>query len=225
MATHTSSTSTPQQDADLPSSTRLPSAHSAILPSTGGLAHVLASLQLRHRLGTLATIVTLRRRGCRPGPHFFVHGHRPRLLIKGSLIIGDHVNMRCDAAPVWIEVRRGATLILSDRTLLNTGATMICHNTITIGPSSRIGPDCVLCDTNFHPVHEGDLPHVAPIRLGRNVWLGRGVIVLPGVTIGDNAVVAAGSVVFSDIPACEVWRGNPAVHLKDVRCSPTFVRP
>jgi hypothetical protein len=87
---------------------------------------------------------------------------------------------------------------------------VICHSAIEIGPHCRIGPDCVLCDTNHHPVHEGDAVRVAPIRLGRNVWLGRGVIVLPGVTIGDHAVVAAGSVVAADIPAREVWRGNPA---------------
>jgi acetyltransferase-like isoleucine patch superfamily enzyme len=74
-------------------------------------------------------------------------------------------------------------------------------------------------------VHEGQRVRVAPVKLGRNVWLGRGVIVLPGVSIGDHAVIAAGSVVFSDVPAREVWRGNPAAYVKPVRASEGFVRP
>jgi len=49
--------------------------------------------------------------------------------------------------------------------------------------------------------------------------------VLPGVTIGDHAVIAAGSVVFSDVPAREVWRGNPAEFVKAVRAGKGFVRP
>ena len=83
----------------------------------------------------------------------------------------------------------------------------------------------MLADTNHHPVHEGQSVRVAPVKLGRNVWLGRGVIVLPGVSIGDHAVIAAGSVVFCDVPPREVWRGNPAAFVKPVRASDGFVRP
>jgi hypothetical protein len=106
---------------------------------------------------------------------------------------------------VRIEVARGAEVILADRAFLNTGVQVICHSAIEIGPHCRIGPDCVLCDTNHHPVHEGDAVRVAPIRLGAT-WLGREVIVLPGVTIGDHAVVAAGSVVAQTFPRGSVAR-------------------
>ncbi|WP_372642003.1 DapH/DapD/GlmU-related protein [Hyphomicrobium sp.] len=51
---------------------------------------------------------------------------------------------------------------------------------------------------------------VAPVRLGVNVWVGRSAILLPGVTIGDHAVIAAGSIVTSDIPARTVAAGAPA---------------
>lgn len=193
---------------------------------TGGrIARLTRAIQPGNRLATLAARLALRLRGTRPGPRFFVHGRRPRFVGQGRISIGARVNLRCDVAPVRIEVARGAGVTLADRAFLNTGVQVICHSAIEIGPHCRIGPDCVLCDTNHHPVHEGSAVRVAPIRLGRNVWLGRGVIVLPGVTIGDHAVVAAGSVVASDIPAGQVWRGNPASFVKAVRCSADFVRP
>jgi len=193
--------------------------------SSGRLSRWLAALQPRNRLATLATRIALRRCGTVPGPRFFVHGHRPRLIGQGQIRIGARVNLRGDVAPVRIEVAPGAVVTLADRAFLNTGVQVICHSAIEIGPHCRIGPDCVLCDTNHHPVHQGDSVRVAPIRLGRNVWLGRGVIVLPGVTIGDHAVVAAGAVVTQDIPAAQVWRGNPASFAKAVRCAADFVRP
>ncbi|WP_022676272.1 DapH/DapD/GlmU-related protein [Novosphingobium sp. B-7] len=193
--------------------------------TSGRLARWITALQPRNRLATLATRLALRRRGIVPGHRFFVHGHRPRLIGKGHIRIGARVNLRGDVAPVRIEVARGAVVTLADRAFLNTGVQVICHSAIEIGPHCRIGPDCVLCDTNHHPVHQGDKVRVAPIRLGRNVWLGRGVIVLPGVTIGDHAVVAAGAVVTQDIPAAQVWRGNPASFAKAVRCAPDFIRP
>jgi acetyltransferase-like isoleucine patch superfamily enzyme len=189
------------------------------------VARLLGALQPRNRLATLVTRMALRRRGTVPGPRFFVAGQRPRLSGPGRIRIGARVNLGGDVAPVRIAVARGGVVTLADRAFLNTGVQLICHSAITVGPHCRIGPDCVLCDTNHHPVHEGDAVRVAPIRLGHNVWLGRGVIVLPGVSIGDHAVVAAGSVVGCDIPPGEVWRGNPAAFVKAVRCTPGFVRP
>ena len=71
--------------------------------------------------------------------------------------------------------------------------------------------------------HRGDveprrdkLEAALPITLGRNVWLGGGVIVCPGVTIGDNSVVGAGSVVTRDIPANVVAVGNPARVIREI---------
>ena len=61
-----------------------------------------------------------------------------------------------------------------------------------------------------------DYEAALPITLGRNVWLGGGVIVCPGVTIGDNSVVGAGSVVTRDIPANVVAVGNPARVIREI---------
>ncbi|HRA51701.1 DapH/DapD/GlmU-related protein, partial [Actinotalea sp.] len=84
---------------------------------------------------------------------------------------------------------------------------------ITIGDDCQIGPNVQLL-TPIHPTEPGPrrdkVEAAAAITLGDNVWLGGGVIVLPGVSIGDDTVVGAGSVVTKDLPAGVVAVGNPA---------------
>ena len=75
------------------------------------------------------------------------------------------------------------------------------------------GPNVTIA-TAGHPIlpelREKVYQYNASVRIGRNCWLGAGVVVLPGVTIGDNAVVAAGSVVIRDVPPDTLVAGNPA---------------
>ncbi len=182
-------------------------------------------LQPLNRLRSLFMRARLRLRGDEPGQRFFVHGGLPRITGRGRIAMGERVNWSCHTARVDVEVAQGGLLEIGARTFLNAGVEIVCHQWIRIGENCRIGPGSVLCDTNHHPVHEGQQTRIAPIKLGRNVWLGRGVIVLPGVTIGDHAVIAAGAVVFCDVPAGEVWRGNPAAYVKPVRASAGYVRP
>jgi acetyltransferase-like isoleucine patch superfamily enzyme len=82
---------------------------------------------------------------------------------------------------------------------------------VTIGDGCLIGHNVVSATLNrdLRPSRRADV-HPAPIVIGRNVWIGSNAIVLPGVTIGDNAVVAAASVVSRDIPADTVVVGSPA---------------
>ncbi len=84
---------------------------------------------------------------------------------------------------------------------------------ITIGDDVQIGPNVQLL-TPTHPVEaearRAKWESARPITIGSNVWLGGGVIVLPGVSIGDNTVVGAGAVVTRDLPGNVVAVGNPA---------------
>jgi maltose O-acetyltransferase len=84
---------------------------------------------------------------------------------------------------------------------------------ITIGDDVQIAPVVQLL-TATHPldpaVRRSGLEGGKPIRIGNNVWIGGGAIVLPGVTVGDDAVIGAGSVVTRDVPAGVVVVGNPA---------------
>lgn len=84
---------------------------------------------------------------------------------------------------------------------------------ITIGDDVQIGPGVQLL-TPIHPVEaeprRAKWEAARPITIGANVWLGGGVIVLPGVSVGENTVVGAGTVVLRDLPADVVAVGNPA---------------
>lgn len=84
---------------------------------------------------------------------------------------------------------------------------------VTIGARTQVGPAVQLC-TADHPrdasVRRAGVEFGRPIRIGRDVWIGGGAIILPGVSIGDNAVIGAGSVVTRDVPAGCTALGNPA---------------
>lgn len=101
----------------------------------------------------------------------------------------------------------------------NFNLTCVDDTHIYVGDYTMFGPNVTLA-TAGHPI----LPELRakgyqfnmPIRIGRNCWLGAGVIVLPGVTIGDNVVVGAGSVVTHDLPSNVVAVGTPCRVLREV---------
>ena len=88
---------------------------------------------------------------------------------------------------------------------------------VTIGDGTLIGHNVVLATLNHHPdpACRGDLIP-APIRIGKNVWIGSNSTILPGVTIGDNAVIAAGAAVAKDVPANTIAGGVPAKILRQI---------
>ena len=99
------------------------------------------------------------------------------------------------------------------RTFINFGLVALDVATITIGEDVQMGPNVQLL-TPTHPVEaeqrRAKWEAAKPITIANNVWLGGGVIILPGVTIGENTVVGAGAVVTKDLPANAVAVGNPA---------------
>lgn len=96
-----------------------------------------------------------------------------------------------------------------------------CQDQITIGDNCFIGHEVKIL-TGYHDYTKFDLERRdailhKPVTIGQGVWVASYSIILPGVTIGDHAVIGAGSVVTKDVPAFELWAGNPAVRIKDVR--------
>ena len=101
----------------------------------------------------------------------------------------------------------------------NFGLTLVDDTHIYVGDNVMFGPNVVIA-TAGHPIlpelREQALQYNAPIVIGLNCWLGAGVLVMPGVTIGDNTVVGAGSVVTKDLPANVVAVGNPCRVLRQI---------
>lgn len=112
-----------------------------------------------------------------------------------------------------LAVDYGSNLRMGARSFANMGLVALDVGAITIGDDVQIGPHVQLL-TPTHPVEPGPRREKweaqAPITIGDNVWLGGGVIVCPGVTIGADTVVGAGAVVTKDLPAGVVAVGNPA---------------
>lgn len=101
----------------------------------------------------------------------------------------------------------------------NFGLTCVDDTHIYVGSHTMFGPNCVLATAN-HPIlpslRERAYQYNLPVRIGENCWLGAGVIVVPGVSIGDGSVIGAGSVVTKDIPAGVVAVGNPCRVLRKI---------
>ena len=115
----------------------------------------------------------------------------------------------------------GAQIAVGAGCFINYDAILLDCASITIGDNVSIGPRAQLV-TALHPVDDYEARRAgwesaAPIVLGDNVWLAAGVIVCPGVTIGANSVIGAGSVVIADIPAGVLAAGNPCRVIRELK--------
>ena len=150
----------------------------------------------------------------------------------GSCVLGDNFRMSNGVRfnpigfpqPCQIVVTDGAELIIGKNVGMSQAA-IICHHSITIGDNVKIGGGVKIYDTNFHSlnpeirrIREWDMREkkCRPVVIEHDAFIGAGAIILSGVTIGDNSIVAAGSVVSKSIPANEIWGGNPARFIKKV---------
>lgn len=105
----------------------------------------------------------------------------------------------------------GKNIRLGERVFINSGCRFQDQGGVTIGDDCLIGHNTVFASLNhdLDPARRADMIP-APIVVGRNVWIGSNSTILSGVTIGENAVVAAASVVTKDVPANSVVAGSPA---------------
>ena len=112
----------------------------------------------------------------------------------------------------------GKNLVIGKNVFINSGCKVQDQGGIEIGDGTLIGHNVVLATLNhaLAPERRGDLiPR--PIRIGKNVWIGSNAVILPGVTIGDGAVIAAGAAVTKDVPENSVVGGVPARVLRTIQ--------
>lgn len=107
----------------------------------------------------------------------------------------------------------GTQIRLGAGAFLNFGCVILDVTYVTIGDLTQIAPGVQIL-TADHPrdpaIRAQGLELGRPVQVGRNVWIGAGALILPGVTVGDDAIVGAGSVVTRDVPAGATVMGNPA---------------
>ena len=113
----------------------------------------------------------------------------------------------------------GCNTEIGENVYFNTNCTILDCAKVTIGTNTMFGPN-VQIYTAYHPIEYKKrntlLESAKAINIGKNCWIGGGVIILPGVNIGDGCVIGAGSVVTKDIPSNVVAVGNPCKIIKTI---------
>lgn len=101
----------------------------------------------------------------------------------------------------------------------NFNLTLVDDTHIYVGDYTMFGPNVTVA-TAGHPIlpelREKAYQYNAPVKIGKNCWIGAGAVIVPGVTIGDNTVIGAGSIVTKDIPSNVVAVGNPCRVLREI---------
>ena len=113
----------------------------------------------------------------------------------------------------------GEHIHAGDAVYFNTNCVILDSAPVTIGHNCLFGP-AVQIYTPLHPMQAAErntaIEYAQPVTIGNNVWVGGNATILPGVTIGDNCVIGAGSVVTKDIPANSLAVGNPARVIRQI---------
>ena len=146
-----------------------------------------------------------------------------------AVVFGNHVSVYAGCS---FAIGENGKCTVGDFTLLN-GALVMAEERIDIGSHCLVSWNVGIADSDFHPLEPAqrlidaqalapffkDRPprpklKTAPVKIGDNVWIGMGAVILKGVTIGDNSVVAAGAIVTKSIPPNTIVAGNPAEVVK-----------
>lgn len=132
-----------------------------------------------------------------------------------SEIIGNDIDGSTTVFPPF-HTNFGRFITIGKRVFINHACSFLDMGGITIDDDVLIGPRVNLTTEN-HPLDPSDRRALItkPIHIKRNAWIGAGATILPGVTIGENSVVAAGAVVSKDVPANTLVGGVPAKHIKN----------
>lgn len=147
-----------------------------------------------------------------------------RIFNKGKLKVGDHLSVSSKPVPVSITVNTEAELKIGNNVFINYGVDIGCTSSVIIGNNVKIGPFTNIIDSNFHQIQPNEKIFQNPITISDNVWIGRQCIILPGVRVGKNSVIASGSVVTKDIPDNVLVAGVPARIIRELKIYDGWVR-
>jgi acetyltransferase-like isoleucine patch superfamily enzyme len=176
---------------------------------------------------TLRVRLALRFWGATVGRDLRVLG-RVHFRLLGELHIGNRVRLNSGYSnyvgagePMAVWVCPGGHISIGDGCGLSN-TTIVCLSRVEILAETYIGGGCRIYDNDFHQIapegriaNRGDVPS-APIRIGPRAFVGGHCVVLKGVSIGEGAVIGAGSLVTRDVPAFEIWAGVPARKIREL---------
>lgn len=130
--------------------------------------------------------------------------------VTGSISVGDRTLL---GPNIGLAVADGGQIHIAGDVSINQGSILSARHRISIGSGTRIGDHCSIRDADHHlsdtPIATSGFVG-APVTIGNNVWIGRLVTIMPGITIGDGAVIGAHSLVTRDNPANAIAFGTPA---------------
>lgn len=169
---------------------------------------------------------------------------RGRLFIRSSGVIklgaGVTLNSCYSANPIGgavmssFKVFKGGSLQIGNRVGISNSA-ICCASLVVLEDDVLIGGNCAIYDTDFHSTKYNERikneldqdVRSSPVLIKRGAFIGASCIILKGVTVGENSIVGAGSVVSRSIPSNQIWGGNPARFLRNLRSdeTPSFSHP
>ena len=122
-----------------------------------------------------------------------------------SLEIGDGFSIRKNAV---LNVSGNGKLLIGEKVFINNDSKINCRDNISIGSGTLIGQNVLFYDHDhdYRTEHWREEFQTAPITIGKNVWIGSGCIILKGVSIGSDSVIAAGTIVLKDVPSNVICR-------------------
>lgn len=154
----------------------------------------------------------------------YVEGLAPVVYRGGSINIGRRFLVRGFHCRSEIGAVKHGELTIGNNVFVNQGCSIVAHHRISIGDDCLIGDFSTILDTSHHELAPGLGIQTEPVEIGNNVWIGRNCVVLPGVQIGNNSVVAAGSIVTRDVPENHLVAGNPAKFVRELPFEEGWVR-
>jgi acetyltransferase-like isoleucine patch superfamily enzyme len=174
---------------------------------------------LSRRLFSILKIVFLNIRGYRinysvslRGNNHFFQSVKYAINISSNSIIGKNTR---------ISSGQDGKVFIAENVLVDDYTFIMAHESISIGKNTKIAAFCFITDFN-HRFEDKKISIVKqgynakPVLIGENVWIGTHSVILPGVTIGNRAIIGAGSIVTKDVPANSIAVGNPAKVIKNI---------
>jgi acetyltransferase-like isoleucine patch superfamily enzyme len=163
-------------------------------------------------------------------PQFDSLGSIPEIAHPRSLVIfGRNIHLgkyaqiicasdNCVRLTTWPSKQADAEIVIGDYCLISPGVRISAAESIRIGDNCMFAANVIVSDSDWHGIYNRIRPFrcTKPVVIENNVWLGERVIINKGVTIGENSVVGAGSIVTKSIPANSVAAGNPARIIKTI---------